>query len=60
MLLSEEGQCGIRTGGSFRIVGGKPAMPYSWPWQVDISFQDINTRYISNILETQWDLIHVK
>ena len=29
-----KGQCGIRNGGSYRIVGGKQATPYSWPWQV--------------------------
>lgn len=34
MLQNLESQCGIRTGGSYRIVGGRPAMPHSWPWQV--------------------------
>lgn len=30
-----KGQCGVRSGGSYRIVGGKEATPYSWPWQVN-------------------------
>ncbi|XP_076075122.1 serine protease hepsin-like [Mytilus galloprovincialis] len=35
-LEDMKGRCGVRSGGSYRIVGGKEATPYSWPWQVAI------------------------
>lgn len=34
LLVSTQGQCGVRPRGGYRIVGGKESIPHSWPWQV--------------------------
>lgn len=36
LLVSTQGQCGVRPRGGYRIVGGKESIPHSWPWQVAI------------------------
>ena len=37
VLQNVSSECGVRPHrGSFKIVGGVPAYPQSWPWQVNL------------------------
>ncbi|XP_061196890.1 chymotrypsinogen A-like [Saccostrea echinata] len=36
LLVATKGICGVRPRGGYRIVGGREAIPHSWPWQVAI------------------------